>query len=362
MKDLRPILCMERDKDTLDFCMNKISIAEPCSVIEVNGYGARVIYFEILEKIKSNFKDRILNYCNAKNSEELRHFLLKIKEERHSQVVVVYLTTNEDCSWFVKELEGLRDKRNIEFVSVVFSRVGDVFQSLLDKQKILFRSMKVLEPIDFGDVKTLINDFNRRFDFKPSDSQTLEIFKLSGGHVGMIKSLFLFLKDNHQSLLDNKVVLLKEPSISSRLEGSIQGLPEKLVVDLLHYPESKYLKKFIENFNFVKKGRLVSPLLKKYLEEKFKEESSTHNGIEEEVDTSLTVVEKNLFNSLIISAGKIADREEVAKIIWGSNWEEQYSDWAIDQTIHRLREKLKKAKAPYKILTKKGRGFILQEK
>jgi len=58
----------------------------------------------------------------------------------------------------------------------------------------------------------------------------------------------------------------------------------------------------------------------------------------------------------------VISREDVAKTIWGEQALDKYSDWAIDQLIHRLREKLEAADMPYEIQTKKGEGFILLKK
>ena len=56
--------------------------------------------------------------------------------------------------------------------------------------------------------------------------------------------------------------------------------------------------------------------------------------------------------------GKIVSREEIAKTIWEQSWEDFYSDWAIDQTISRLRKKLSELDVlPQIIKTIRGRGF-----
>ena len=74
------------------------------------------------------------------------------------------------------------------------------------------------------------------------------------------------------------------------------------------------------------------------------------------------MLQLEIWNLLQSRKGEIVTRDIVAEIIWKNNTEEKYSDWAIDQVIHRIREKIRKAKSPHKILTKKGQGFILQEK
>ena len=72
--------------------------------------------------------------------------------------------------------------------------------------------------------------------------------------------------------------------------------------------------------------------------------------------------ELDTFNILYNKVGEIVSREEMAKVKWKEDADEKYSDWAIDQIIYRLRSKLKKHKVQYRIITKKGRGFILRGK
>ncbi|KKT75244.1 MAG: hypothetical protein UW69_C0018G0015 [Microgenomates group bacterium GW2011_GWA2_44_7] len=54
-------------------------------------------------------------------------------------------------------------------------------------------------------------------------------------------------------------------------------------------------------------------------------------------------------------------REELSKLLWGSQSQEKYSDWAIDQTISRMRKKLVMAGiSEEKFRTVKGKGLKLE--
>ena len=49
-------------------------------------------------------------------------------------------------------------------------------------------------------------------------------------------------------------------------------------------------------------------------------------------------------------------RDEVAKELWGENWEDKYSDWAMDQAIYSLRKIVTDG---YNLQTLRNRGYIL---
>ena len=53
----------------------------------------------------------------------------------------------------------------------------------------------------------------------------------------------------------------------------------------------------------------------------------------------------------------LTTRENIAKALCDNEWETKYSDWAIDQTISRIRTKLKNT--DFKLKTIKGKGFTL---
>lgn len=68
--------------------------------------------------------------------------------------------------------------------------------------------------------------------------------------------------------------------------------------------------------------------------------------------------EKSILAAL--SQGQTAkSREEIGEIVWPSNSIEQYSDWALDQLISRIRKKLTKYQLPISIQTLRGKGYAL---
>jgi DNA-binding winged helix-turn-helix (wHTH) protein len=77
---------------------------------------------------------------------------------------------------------------------------------------------------------------------------------------------------------------------------------------------------------------------------------------------SLNETELNIYKIFKSNKGRLVTRDQVAKTIWGNNFEEQYSDWAIDQTISRFRKKI----GTFHILkesvkTIKGKGYKWRE-
>jgi len=81
----------------------------------------------------------------------------------------------------------------------------------------------------------------------------------------------------------------------------------------------------------------------------------------EEITNLFSIGEQEIFKKLINKKGKILTRDEISCVLWGKNWADKYSDWAIDKAISRIRSKLEKVWLGKKILkTIKGQGVKLE--
>ena len=66
-----------------------------------------------------------------------------------------------------------------------------------------------------------------------------------------------------------------------------------------------------------------------------------------------------MFNLLSANEGRVVDRDTVARTIWGKDWEDRYSDQAIDKVISNLRNKFEEHSFPKMIRSVKGKGLLL---
>lgn len=76
------------------------------------------------------------------------------------------------------------------------------------------------------------------------------------------------------------------------------------------------------------------------------------------VDSLISVRERVFLINLLHHKATTVSRDTVAEIFMGENWQEQYSDWALDQAIRRLRNKLEKLGLSKQLIqTIKGKGY-----
>lgn len=165
----------------------------------------------------------------------------------------------------------------------------------------------------------------------------------------MVKAITLLLIKNSDFTF-GKESLLSEPSIIFMLTQILQDLPSQKISAALTDKLSGEDKSLLDKFKFIKDGKLFHPLLYALPvphQEKF---------------NKLSFFEEKIYLLLTRKKGEVVDREDIAKVVWGEiDWEERYSDWAISQVMHRLREKLKKIETAIVIKTVKGKGYLLRK-
>ncbi|MCA9374720.1 winged helix-turn-helix transcriptional regulator, partial [Candidatus Dojkabacteria bacterium] len=131
-------------------------------------------------------------------------------------------------------------------------------------------------------------------------------------------------------------------------------------------PEITIMTKFVRSYSKVdQKYDLISPSYNSAQSDSLFIEG---NGVDisdgnvyvngRQIEQDLSQRELHILKYFIRNANKVISREEIAQLIWGKLSADKYSDWAIDQSISRLRKKLgDNAYESAFIKTVKGRGF-----
>lgn len=344
-KILRPRSVTSRNENILEYCLSRAKFAEPVSVVGMSGNGITINFEQVAKKIEETNSGYNFYELVASSDDQLQSLLEKMDQDNQPKILIVLLSTGKDEYWFIKECEKRREKNGTDFVYLIFSDIVEAYSSLQTKNIAYSKFITFLKPLDYPDVQRLVKEFARRFKHSLSKSEVRLVYKISGGHVGMTKSLYFYLRDGSE--IKNISDILNNFSIRTRLENMLLGLTKQDMYDLRNGRHNDVLSAL----GFVANGKIFSVLLKKYLESIF---DYSYKNTFTSVETGLLELMKN--------KDEIVDRQEIAETIWGENWEEKYSDWAIDQNMHRLRKKLRESKSVYNIVTKKGRGYVLQEK
>jgi len=79
----------------------------------------------------------------------------------------------------------------------------------------------------------------------------------------------------------------------------------------------------------------------------------------DEIKSNLSGNEALVYEYLINNLGEVVSKEDIAYVLWKDEWEDKFSEWAIDKLISRIRKKIKDVEGAKEIKTIKGKGYTL---
>lgn len=328
------------------FAVAHLSASEPCSIIGMSGSLGKVA----LSQAIASQLDRPF-CCSPCSAAELETILQSL-EKSPPKIAIVCIDTNEDCSWAIERLDALRTRYHQDFSPLVISHIGGVYKALQNHQKILVRALFPMPLLDAEGTRQLIAGFAAKFGFEPTLAQAKQIFEYSGGHIGLVKSLYLHLKSHSDAKLSLKQIFTEE-AVLYRLQTLAQDLPLEKISLLLSGKYPPLDQAFFAKYGYLNsKNAIFTPLLREFVEMSEMLPAS-------QFQYALTAKELLVFQEARKSLNNYISRDALAFILWKDKWEEMYSDWAIDQIVHRIKSKLKDNSSPFQLETKKGVGIRL---
>jgi hypothetical protein len=115
-----------------------------------------------------------------------------------------------------------------------------------------------------------------------------------------------------------------------------------------------------ENNEYVINGKLFEYFMKK----KFPDIGDgkiilAESSIKRYLTPQQIMVLKYLLEKSDAKKGELVTKEDLAKLLWGEDWANNYSNWAIDKQITRLRNKLEENNFPKKLVVVRNKGIFL---
>lgn len=293
--------------------------------------------------------------------------VLRSEAKKIKIVFVIYLGQEGgiDQSFFLF-LNRLRNLLGWRFSYIIFvtSRVWSNAPPPPIVDKVLKRNLVPVQPLITQDARAVLQNYEERYAKKLSKDKQDRIIAHGGGNPGLIKALYL------QAIrsADWSTVNFLDEQLYFRLQGIGNDLPVKAQEVLLGKKspaDSPVVTNFLVRYGYAgiigKKLVPFTSLVTQYLQ---KYQFQTPKAAQEKklmVDSILlnfTKPQRKVLEYLKAHAGELVTKDALAQILWGETWADRYSDWAIDQLISTLREKLTSVKYDGKIITKKGEGII----
>ncbi len=262
------------------------------------------------------------------------------------------------------------------FSVIVFSEhdiTHERFNFLVDKCSFLYDHLIKYPMYSDKDARQFISHYSQSWNFSLPETIIKEIIGSCGGYLWLIHQAHRNLRDDPELTVEealiNEQMRLKLDSVWIKFTETEKEIIRKVYFENIQENDTlTHEYDYLRSINVIKEEngltRLGIPLLSQVIEKEMRlnkfqlRDERIYIG-EKEITRLLTPKERNFMNLMLSSKKKIVARDLVAQAIWGKNWEEKYSDWAIDRLAHRIRKKIKTLGIDDKLLkTVKKKGFI----
>lgn len=221
-----------------------------------------------------------------------------------------------------------------------------------------------------SDTLGFIDYLAKKWNISLKQEQKAKIADLCGGFFWLVKQAVIYLKDNPKLEWENLIryegiKIALEQFYTSLLESERNVLGKTVLGEKIEDNLQKHSYNHLEKIGLLKNGRIMIPLLEAYLREFMPKMTveliNGHIFINlVNVDHQFSKKEKKAFKVLIGKANSLVSRDDLAKAIWTINTEDNYSDWAVDRLIARLRLKIAGLGMPKEVVkTVRNKGYTL---
>lgn len=225
---------------------------------------------------------------------------------------------------------------------------------------------------DLESTKYLVNNHAKRQGKGFSKEFVEKISTISFGDPKVLKHITIKALENEsfkkaiiESTIPEAYLLIGKEWLDSRYSRIITTLqPES--IRCLSKEDLEHATSFLLNAGLVQNNNGRNKYINLLFEEFIKTHSddiaknAAHAPYQQHVALAklLTAKEFLVFSYLQDKNGTLVTRDEIAHILWGKKWHDEYSDWAIDKVISNIRKKIKKENYPLEIKSLKGQGFL----
>lgn len=330
----------------------------------------------IKEAISTQFLDSIQSRDLFLTIESLRKAIsILVKQNRIPTLFFLRFDRLEAVinNEFFANLQGLKEAtgQKLSYVFTSFRSLDEIAPAVFTRKSLsVFSNLMHLKPAKTSDIRIVSKSFEEKYAITASDNLLSCLIELAGGHVQYLQLSLLVIHEKREQeisdttklkdlLLSDERITLQSEEIWESLTSDEQNVLLSVTNGKAISEEEKNKAKYLWDMGIVaqveNKYVVFSPLFATYIKNK----NVNFNGKEENVDFSKK--ENSLYTVLLENINEVCEREKIIQSVWPEEEELGVSDWTIDRLVARLRNKLKKQKSKYEVVTVKTRGYKLIE-
>ncbi len=271
------------------------------------------------------------------------------------------------------------DKLRIHFIFALNQNIleRDDFEKYGQLRELLTQNLIYFPIFTEKDNELVVNSLCQKYGYCLSLSQKAVAQKIAGGHPSLLKACLRILSSTDRfPAKETTDFFLKQWEIKAVLQDiwNFLGLEERNFLIQLALEAETNPKKIPERLLGLKlvlagknqKWEFFSPLFKAFVMNQKLDAPAI--AIDEQTGEILVnglpprekigLQEYRLLVEFLKNPDKVISRDKIALVLWDKEADEKYSDWAIDQVISQLRDKLEKlGLSSAKLQTIRNRGY-----
>lgn len=187
------------------------------------------------------------------------------------------------------------------------------------------------------------------------------IMERSGGHLWLVKEIVRHVAFQQTGdPLDHEDLWWRVSEVYRGFASREQDMLTDMVLQKSVHDAEAF--SYLEKTGVIRDGRIAIGLLEDYMKRQLRKRTQLYlkNGSvfvgDVPIDGALSRNERQALACIFSGRGKMISRESLGKAIWGDDGD--FTDWALDQVVRRLRKKLMKFGISWQIFqTVKGDGY-----
>lgn len=263
------------------------------------------------------------------------------------------------------EFEGLISVLSLYEVNIAHETYAKMLTSLSS----LFQSLFSYPLYSRDDSERLLKYLTDRWGGSLSEQLTKRVHEMCGGHPWLLAETVRLNASNDNFSFEDESMMFRMRSIFSMLHADEQNLLIKKLIkkstvfspsELICYQYFRQMNMFSEtDENLV---GYVEYYIRNhmYSNKSFKLVGSTIQLNNVPIDRLFSTNERRVVKLLLEREGEIVSRDEIAQRLWPVKTDEQYSDWAIDQVMARIRKRFSELSlSPTTLRAVRNKGYLL---
>lgn len=293
-------------------------------------------------------------------SEVWDEFVKKLNTLRQPTKHTVFLVL--DAEWlltaaphFVSHLQEyiLQPNRNTSFFFFFERNLTHPIYSELTRQCPALIQNVITQPLYSREaIDHFIQHMGQLYGATFTKSNRERVWEQCGGYIWLTTEAIRNLHKKGALTFDHPEMKMRLKAIWDGFSDEEQGVLRTIVRRQAVEDERRHCLEYFQRTKLVSemdgKLRIVVPILARYIQENDAGELVLRLDKTGEIFSGATRVtaiftkkQQDLIRYLLAHKKEVIARETAARLLWGEAYEETYSDWALDQALRRLREKLR---------------------